>query len=146
MKNGSDEVEVLEESYIKSHYEWVNTYYENQPQDIETPQVIYEPFFYPTFSNGYDSKIVNVEEYGFDVKFFQVPEGEIFYLGDNRTNSSDSRDKDLGTTEKNNILGKVVKIVRNGAACDKNGLWWLNRAGGYFSVIWDNILEFFKGK
>lgn len=46
-----------------------------------------------------------------------VKKGEIFYLGDNRNHSSDSRV--YGTSPRSDVLGKVIKIVDCGSNADK---------------------------
>ena len=48
---------------------------------------------------------------------FLVGKGDIFYLGDNRNHSSDSRV--YGTSPRSDVLGKVIKIVESGSNADK---------------------------
>ena len=48
------------------------------------------------------------------VLFYEIGEGQIFYLGDNRANSSDARY--FGTVDAEEmVVGKVVKLIENGS-------------------------------
>lgn len=43
--------------------------------------------------------------------WFEVPEGEVFLMGDNRNGSSDSRDERIGSVDSDYLLGKAVFVL-----------------------------------
>lgn len=45
----------------------------------------------------------------YDIEFpYQVPDGSYFVLGDERETSIDSRNKEIGSISKDNIIGKII--------------------------------------
>ena len=140
VKQHSSWVEVVNEDYVKDYYEW--TISDTSKRESLASNVYYEPlFFNEYFDNDYESKYFNVDGFDEMVKFFKVPENEMFYLGDNRNHSIDSRER--GTTKIDNVYGKMAYLVRNGSYFTGNDFHFLYRIEGFFSLIWKEILSFF---
>ena len=51
---------------------------------------------------------INIEWFHFNQKDYQLKEDEYFVLGDNLSNSIDSRYNEVGLVYKNEIIGKVI--------------------------------------
>ncbi len=63
--------------------------------------VLDEPYINEAMQEPYFESITSVE----------VPEGSIFVMGDNRNNSSDSRDPRLGLVDERYVLGRALFIL-----------------------------------
>lgn len=141
VKSYTSSVEVLQEDYIYSYQEWSSA---DQNLDYEVNGVLYESYFYDYYKNyyKYESKTFQVKELnGAEVVFFKVPEDNVFFLGDNRAHSNDSRA--VGFFNLDKIDGKVVDVVKDGSNYEGNNFWWFNRLKGFFRVVWQEILIFF---
>ncbi|MBO5394704.1 MAG: signal peptidase I [Clostridia bacterium] len=146
VRAGSSAVEVVKEDYIKSYRVWTDIYSPSKsqiPQDEETSEIVYESEFFETFVRlKYESKLFTVDQLGgSEAKFFKVPNDSVFFMGDNRTNSSDSRS--LGTGLMSNVPGKIIKIVRNGVHYKGNNFHSFYRFGAFLELIWQEFLRFF---
>ena len=64
------------------------------------------------YVNGYQLEEKYVKELNFgdsDIEYpYQVPDGHWFVLSDDRTNSIDSRNKEIGSISEENIIGKIL--------------------------------------
>lgn len=125
------EIEKLDEtSYIKSYKDWTNSKISYTAGDIE-----YEDEFHTNFiASG------KYETYEIDgTTFFKVPENNIFYLGDNRARSSDSRAR--GTGEIKNVEG-VAEIILSDAAKTNANVFGI-KFKSIFSFLWKELTRFF---
>lgn len=84
--------------------------------------------FIETFPNGSSHVVLNVGTQGSDnTPVFHVPEGEYFFMGDNRDNSSDSRLAQLaggvGFVPFENLIGRADRIVFSSAGRSMLYFW-----------------------
>lgn len=126
----TQEIEKLDETYIKSYREWTNSKISHTVGDIE-----YEDEFHTNFivSGKYETYTID------GTTFFEVPEDNIFYLGDNRARSSDSRAR--GTGERKNVEG-VAEIILSDAAKTNANVFGI-KFKSIFSFLWKELTRFF---
>lgn len=134
IKEGSSEIEIVYEDYIAGYGIW------NSYVPILDNEVYYEPYFYRMFLEDSQTTTHYVEGVG-NVKFYIVMPGQIFYMGDNRTGSTDARW--TGTDSQENVIGRVVSIVHNSTSIQNSLFWWTGRIKEYFAIVFDEIIKYF---
>ena len=134
IKEGSSEIEIVYEDYIAGYGIW------NSYVPILDNEVYYEPYFYRLFLEDSQTTTHYVEGVG-NVKFYTVMPGQIFYMGDNRTGSTDARW--TGTDSQENVIGRVVSIVHNSTSIQNSLFWWTGRIKEYFAIVFDEIIKYF---
>lgn len=143
---GVDDQYILYEDYILSYKEWT----ESNSYTNSNSHVQYEYEFYFNFLSNKQTTTHNiiVGEQSFQVEFFTVGSDkdnndadQVFYMGDNRVNSKDSRLN--GTGDQDKIIGKVIKIIRNGYSLQTSKWSWLEKVYAYLSIIWEEIINYF---
>ena len=159
---GSSEVEVLQEDYIKSYEEWSlwdgNGYLDTgmivNNEVKYTNLMEYEPSFFANYIENNECTKLKFAYSGntYQAYFFKVGQdkfskecNQIFFMGDNRTGSTDARM--TGTRGEDMIIGKVVKIIHD-AVNDRNLILNINvsfnKVFSFFEIIWNEILSYFS--
>lgn len=108
-KAGDAIFEMVEEPYIKERMN-IGASYETVGLCPHLPNISAVDIY--STDKAYSAERDTLKRYALYVK-----KGEIFFLGDNRNHSSDSRI--YGTSPRSDILGKVIKIVESGSNADK---------------------------
>jgi len=126
----------------------------NQPTEVYlNGKILKENYIKEAHFSGFsfltDSQKVNEENFP-DLKpignskdgTITIPKGYVFYMGDNRNNSSDCRG--TGPRKSNKIVGKVDYIIRYGQDKDltENDLFW-SGVNAIFNYLGESIKNFF---
>lgn len=77
--------------------------------DDERGRLVEEPLYLETLPNGVDHQILDLTSLGAldNTKVFEVPEGHVFAMGDNRDNSLDSRTDQVSFVPLENLIGRA---------------------------------------
>lgn len=145
--DGVDNEYILYEEYINGYVgpdSWEDT------GSIYIEDVRYDYDFYATFLINQETTTHNVIVNGqsIPVLFFTVGSDksenepdQVFYLGDNRAYSEDSRNN--GTCDIDKVVGKVIKILRNSYSLRTSPWSWVEKVYEFFAIIWEEIINYF---
>lgn len=96
--------------------------------------------FRETLPNGVVHDVLNIEDDGYadNTDVFTVPEGEYFFMGDNRDNSQDSRFAQavggVGFVPAENLIGRADRIIFSSAGSSML-FFWTWRADRFFKAV-----------
>ena len=87
-----------------------------------------KPRFIETLPEGQEHAILNIDDgFGDSTPIFVVPEGEFFFMGDNRDNSMDSRFNratgGVGTVPFENLVGRADRVIFSSAGSSMLAFW-----------------------
>jgi signal peptidase I len=87
-----------------------------------------KPRFIETLPEGQEHAILNIDDgFGDSTPIFTVPEGEFFFMGDNRDNSMDSRFNratgGVGTVPFENLVGRADRVIFSSAGSSMLAFW-----------------------
>ena len=106
IEDGREGYNIYNDQSLWTHYSAPQTYMEKDSQ-------AYEYNFYKTFLSNYgnDNARYNYHVSSNGLIYVQVPEGEVFYMGDNRAYSTDSRER--GFCDAKYVEGRAEIILHN---------------------------------
>jgi signal peptidase I len=120
-----NEIEILNEDYIASSEDWTTNASIDRRGEFDYPSEFVRTFF----SSGNYNTIYD-EDF---VQYAIVPQGEFFYLGDNRAYSSDSEER--GTDKVSSLSGIVQIIVPNAETASSGFKVQFTTAFNYYSQV-----------
>mgnify|MGYP003571395752 CR=1 FL=1 len=133
MYNWSQEVEILEEDYVKSYAEWRNGGNHSSEKILEN--VTYALDFYNTFLSDMGENVTKID----GAYYYQVPKDCYFCLGDNRAYSNDSRSR--GVFKKSQIKGVAEIIIKGGSL--ESGSLASKKFNAIISYYWKRLEKSF---
>ena len=143
---GTSDEHIIYEDYIKSYLEWSS----QAQRELYGSGYYYDAEYLENYIEKFDTEIIDVivGDQTFKLKFFTVGSNkdssapdQVFCMGDNRLQSEDSRK--TGTASQNDIVGKVISVVRNGNAPSLDFFSWVRVLGEYLRLIFEEIIAYF---
>lgn len=125
---------MLQEDYVKSYYEWTYGGSFSQVYEDTTGESVveYEYRFHQTFINNNEENTIKID----DTWYYRVPEGCVFYLGDNRARSSDSRVRGVGSlSEVQGVAEIILHDAEDASDAERFGIKFVSIAGYYWEKV-----------